>query len=451
MSLWTHSEAETATLGKASQAFSVNGLSIDTRTIKEGDLFVALKGDNRDGHDFVRAAFDAKAGAALVTYTPDGVTGPLLTVGHTQRGLEDLARAARARSNAKILAVTGSAGKTTTKEILRLAFHALGRTHASAASYNNHWGVPLSLASLPRDAEFGIFEVGMNHFGELRNLVSFVRPHVALVTTIAPAHLEFFGNCESIADAKSEIFEGLLPGGAALIPADSPYAERLKARARQAQVSTIIGFGITGESKLLSFTPDGEGMRIKCDILGRAVDCFVGAPGAHIAQNVVGALTAVALLEGDVLNAAAALKNFTALKGRGARFSAGGIAVIDESYNANPASMTAALALLGNASGRKIAVLGDMLEMGEGGIAHHAGLAQPIAANNVDLIFASGAQMKALWDALPAKSRGAYAETSSVLLPQVLAALKPGDTVLVKGSNGAKMSVIIEALKEKGA
>lgn len=454
MSLWTHTEAEAATLGKASRAFAVNGLSIDTRTLREGDLFVALKGDNRDGHDFVRAAFDAKAGAALVTHMPEGGLdnswGPLLTVGHTQRGLEDLARAARARSNAKILAVTGSAGKTTTKEILRLACNALGRTHASAASYNNHWGVPLSLAALPRDAEFGIFEVGMNHFGELRNLVSFVRPHVALVTTIAPAHLEFFGNCESIADAKSEIFEGLLPGGAALIPADSPYAERLKARARQAQVSSIISFGAQGDAKLLSFTPDGDGMRVKADILGRAVDCFVGAPGAHIAQNVVGALAAVALLDGDVLNAAAALKNFTALKGRGARFEANGITVIDESYNANPASMAAALALLGNAVGRKIAVLGDMLEMGEGGIAHHAGLTQPIAANNVDIVFASGAQMKALWEALPAKSRGAYAETSAALLPRVLAALKSGDTVLVKGSNGARMSLVIEALKEKG-
>jgi UDP-N-acetylmuramoyl-tripeptide--D-alanyl-D-alanine ligase len=451
MTLWTHTEAEAATLGQASQAFSVDGLSIDTRTLKEGDLFVALKGDNRDGHDFVRAAFEAKAGAALVTHRPDGVSGPLLTVGHTQRGLEDLAHAARARSNAKILAVTGSAGKTTTKEILRLACNALGRTHASAASHNNHWGVPLSLASMPRDAEFGIFEIGMNHFGEIRGLVSFVRPHVALITTIAPAHLEFFGNCDSIADAKSEIFEGLLPGGTALVPADSPYAERLKARARQAQVSNIIGFGITGESKLLSFTPDGDGMRVKADILGRAVDCLVGAPGAHIAQNVVGALTAVALLDGDVLNAAAALKNFTPLKGRGARFTANGIAVIDESYNANPASMAAALSLLGDVAGRKIAVLGDMLEMGEGGIAHHAGLAQPIAANNVDLVFVSGAQMKALWDALPAGIRGGYAETSVALLPQVLAALKPGDTVLVKGSNGAKMSVIIEALKEKGA
>jgi UDP-N-acetylmuramoyl-tripeptide--D-alanyl-D-alanine ligase len=447
MSLWNSSEAATATLGEASRAFDVSGLSIDTRTLKEGDLFVALQGDNRDGHDFVQAAFAAKAGAALVTRAPDGVTGPLLTVAHTQRGLEDLARAARSRSNAKILAVTGSAGKTTTKEILRLACNALGRTHASAASYNNHWGVPLSLAALPRDAEYGIFEVGMNHFGELRNLVSFVRPHVALVTTIAPAHLEFFGSCEAIADAKSEIFEGIETGGAALIPSDSPYAARLTLRAKQARVARIVSFGTNGDAKLVSFTPDGDGMRVKANILGVAVDCYVGAPGAHIAQNVVGALAAVALLEGDVLNAAAALKNFTALKGRGSRFDANGICVIDESYNANPASMAAALALLGASKGRKIAVLGDMLEMGEGGIAHHAGLAAPIAANKVDLVFASGAQMQALWDALPATRRGGYAENSTALAPLVSAAVKTGDTVLVKGSNGAKMSVVIEALK----
>lgn len=451
MSLWTSAEAEAATCGKASTPFEVSGLSIDTRTLKAGDLFVALKGDNRDGHDFVRAAFNAKAGAALVTHAPDGVNGPLLTVGHTQRALEDLARAARARSNAKILAVTGSAGKTTTKEILRLACDALGRTHASAASYNNHWGVPLSLASLPRDAEYGIFEVGMNHFGELRNLVSFVKPHIALITTIAPAHLEFFGNCEAIADAKSEIFEGLLPGGAALIPADSPYAGRLKARARQAQVSRIVTFGTNGDARLIACKPDGSGIRIKADILGHAVECHVGAPGAHIALNVVGALAAVALLEGDVLNAAAALKDFTPLKGRGARFKSGGIDVIDESYNANPASMAAALALLGGAKGRKIAVLGDMLEMGEGGSAHHAGLAKPIETNKVDLVFASGSQMKALWDALPASRRGAYAENAAGLAPKVMAAVKVGDTVLVKGSNGAKMSAIIDALKGKAA
>jgi UDP-N-acetylmuramoyl-tripeptide--D-alanyl-D-alanine ligase len=292
-----------------------------------------------------------------------------------------------------------------------------------------------------------VFEVGMNHAGEIRNLISFVRPHVALITTIAPAHLEFFGSCEAIADAKSEIFEGLAPGGAALIPSDSPYAERLLARAMQIQVGRVVRFGITGDAKLLSFAPDGDGMRVRCDILGRAVDCFVGAPGEHIARNVVAALATVALADGDVLNAAAALRNFTALKGRGARFEANGVQVIDESYNANPASMAAALALLGTAKGRKLAVLGDMLEMGEDGPALHAALAEPIAAAHADLVFASGPQMMALWDALPASCRGGYAENSAALAPKLTSILKPGDTVLVKGSLGSRMAVIVEALK----
>jgi UDP-N-acetylmuramoyl-tripeptide--D-alanyl-D-alanine ligase len=452
MTLWTSTEAEAATLGEASLPFTVTGLSIDTRTLKPGDLFVALKGDNRDGHDFVRAAFEARAGAALVSHAPPGIAGPLLTVAHAQRGLEDLARAARARSVAKILAVTGSAGKTTTKEMLRLCCDALGKTHASAASYNNHWGVPLSLAGLPHDAAFGIFEIGMNHFGEIRNLVSFVRPNVALITTIAPAHLEFFGSQDAIADAKSEIFEGLLPGGAALIPNDSPYADRLAARAEQAHVARVVRFGTEGEARLLGWAPDaGDAMRIKADIFGRAVDCVIGAPGLHIAQNAVAALAAVALADGDVLNAAAALRNFTALKGRGSRFEASGIHVIDESYNANPASMAAALALLGAKRTRRIAVLGDMLEMGEEGPAHHAGLAAPIENARVDLVFAAGQQMKALWDALPASRQGAYAENSTALAPLLLTALKPGDTVLVKGSFGSRMSAIIEALKARVA
>ncbi|MBS0470674.1 MAG: UDP-N-acetylmuramoylalanyl-D-glutamyl-2,6-diaminopimelate--D-alanyl-D-alanine ligase [Proteobacteria bacterium] len=452
--LWTSEEAQGATLGIPGRAFEVNGLSIDTRTLKKGDLFVALKGDNRDGHDFVKAAFDAGAGAALVSHEPPGL-GPdaaLLTVAHTQRGLEDLAVAARARSSAKIVAVTGSAGKTTTKELLRHALGALGSTHCSAASYNNHWGVPLSLASMPRDVAYGVFEVGMNHFGELRNLVSFVRPHVALVTTIAPAHLEFFGSCEAIADAKSEIFEGLVPGGAALVPSDSPYANRLIARARQAHVGRVLKFGETAgsDARLLSYEESVDGSKVKADICGMPVDFHVGAPGRHIAQNALGALLAVAMLDGDVLNAAAGLKNFTALKGRGARFAAGDVAVIDESYNANPASMAAALALLGAAKGRRIAVLGDMLEMGEGGLAHHAGLAAPIEAAGADLVFLNGPQMKALWDKLPASRRGAWAETSAEIAPQLLAALKPGDTVLVKGSNGSRMAVIVDALKARG-
>ncbi|HEY0104486.1 MAG TPA: UDP-N-acetylmuramoyl-tripeptide--D-alanyl-D-alanine ligase, partial [Rhizomicrobium sp.] len=360
-----------------------------------------------------------------------------------------LARAARARAASKIVGVTGSSGKTTTKELLRLALGALGGTHCSAASYNNHWGVPLSLAALPRAAPYGVFEIGMNHFGEIRNLVSFVRPHVAMVTTIAPAHLEFFGNCDAIADAKSEIFEGLAPGGAAILPADSPHCDRLLARARQARVARILTFGETPKSdaRLLAYDETAGGSHVRADICGTPVEFRIGAPGRHIAGNAIAALLAVALLEGDVLNAAAALKDFTALKGRGLRFAAGGIDVIDESYNANPSSMVAALALLGSAKGRRIAALGDMLEMGDDGAAYHAGLAGPIEAARADLVFLNGPQMKALWEALPAARRGAWAATSAELVPQLLAALRPGDTVLVKGSLGSKMAVIVDALK----
>lgn len=451
--LWTSAEAESATLGLALRPFAVTGLSINSRTLKEGDLYVAIKGETRDGHDFVRAALEAKAGGAVVSHKPDGVPedAPLLTVANTLRALEDLARAARARSDAKIVAVTGSAGKTTTKEMLKLAFGALGPTHVSGASFNNHWGVPLSMASLPREAAFGVFEIGMNHFGEIRSLVSIVRPHVALITTVAPAHLEFFGNCESIADAKSEIFESIVPGGAALIPSDNPYAERLLARARQFHVGRLLTFGAKAgsDARLLSYEESGDGARVKADILGRPVDFRIGAPGRHIASNALGALLCVAAADGDVLNAAATLKQFSALKGRGARFGVGGIDVIDESYNANPASMAAALALLGQAKGRRIVVLGDMLEMGADARTHHAGLVEPIDAARADLVFLCGPLMKALWDALPAKRRAVYAPTSAELVAGLTSTLRKGDTVLVKGSNGIRMSVIIDALKAR--
>ena len=460
--LWTSTECEAATLGHSFRAFEAGGLSIDTRTLKPGDLFVALKGDARDGHEFVQAALDAKAAAALVSRAPQGVAAnaPLLMVANTLRGLEDLGRASRARSNAKIVGITGSAGKTTTKEMLRLAFGALGRTHASSASYNNHWGVPLSLASMPRDAQFGIFEIGMNHFAEVRNLASFVRPHVAMVTTIAPAHLEFFGNCEAIADAKSEIFEGLVPGGAAIIPSDSPFAGRLMARARQAAVGRVFTFGeVAGsDARLLSSTPADVGMKVEFEILGKRGAFRIGAPGGHIARNALAALLAVAALEGDVLNAAAALEKFVALKGRGARFTIkvdeGDAEVIDESYNANPASMSAAFALLGSAvvgkGGRRIAAVGDMLEMGPDARAHHAAIARDIEAAHVDLVYANGPNMMALWDALPSSRRGGYGKTSAEIAPQIAGALKAGDVVLVKGSLGSKMAVVIDALKARG-
>ena len=259
---WTSAEIESATLGRASQPFTVSGLCIDSRKLQPGDLYVAIKGENKDGHDFVANAFKAKAGAALVS-KPIDACGPFLIVAHTQRALEDLARAARARSDATIVAVTGSVGKTTTKEMLKLAFGAIGQTHVSGASFNNHWGVPTSVAGLPREAKFGVFEIGMNHFGEIRALVPFAKPHIALITTIAPAHLEFFGNCEAIADAKSEIFEGIIPGGMALIPADSPYAGRLIARAKQQSVNRVLRFGSAAgcDARLVSYEESDEGLR----------------------------------------------------------------------------------------------------------------------------------------------------------------------------------------------
>jgi UDP-N-acetylmuramoyl-tripeptide--D-alanyl-D-alanine ligase len=456
--LWTSEDAEAATLGAAAEPFEVTGLSIDTRTLKPGDLFVALKGDARDGHAFVKDALAAKAGAALVQRAmPDlPANAPLLTVANTQRGLEDLARASRARTHAQIVAVTGSAGKTTTKEMLRLALGALGRTHASAASYNNHWGVPLSLASMPQNTAFGVFEVGMNHFGEIRALVGLVRPQVAIVTTIAPAHLEFFETCDAIADAKSEIFEGIVSGGAALIPSDSPYAGRLLARARQSRVSRSLSFGSAAEcdGRLVGLEETDDGTKVMSRILGRDVHFRLGATGAHNASNAVAALLAVAALDGDVLNAAAALSKFEALKGRGERFAlkiAGkNIRLIDESYNANPSSMAAALGNLGQASAkRRIAVLGDMLELGAGGAGLHANLAGAVEDARADLVFLCGAQMVALWVKIPSSRRGAYGAKSADIADALLNSLQDGDAVLVKGSFGSRMAVIIEALKAR--
>lgn len=456
--LWTSADTVQATLGKAAVPFGVRGVSIDTRTLAPGDMFVALHGENRDGHDFVRSALESGASAALVSRIPDGIADdmPLLVVANTQRALEDLARAGRIRSAAKIVAVTGSAGKTTTKEMLRLAFGALGPVHASAASYNNHWGVPLSVASLPQSVRFGIFEIGMNHFGEIRTLTDIVHPHVAMITTIAPAHLEFFGNCESIADAKSEIFERLADGRAALIPADSPFADRLAARAHQHGVTRLLRFGTeaNADARLLSYQEIDGVTKITADILGTRHNAVFGASGKHIAMNALGALLCVAALDEDVAAAADALSEFSALKGRGERttiaFGDGTLELIDESYNANPASMVAAIALLGAATlgkgGRRIAVLGDMLEMGPDAARHHADLARDLIDAGVDLAFLCGTHMAALWQALPSTLGGAHAQSSADLLRTLIAALRPGDVVLVKGSFGSRMSVIVNAL-----
>jgi UDP-N-acetylmuramoyl-tripeptide--D-alanyl-D-alanine ligase len=457
--LWTSQEAEAATLGRATRAFEARGVSIDTRTLKSGDLFVALRGDARDGHHFVTRALAGGAAAALVSSVPHDVAtdAPLLVVANTQRGLEDLGRAARTRAHGRVAAVTGSAGKTTTKEMLRIALGALGSTHASAASYNNHWGVPLSLAQFPRGHAFGVFEIGMNHFGEIRALGSFARPDVALVTTIAPAHLEYFGNVESIADAKSEIFEGLSPGGVTIVPAENVCTARLVARARQAGVGRILRFGESPEAdaRLHSWSETGGETRIDAEIMSRRCLFRIGATGMHIVHNALGALLAVAALEGDVVEAAASLASFKALKGRGARITLplpeGSAEIIDESYNANPASMRAALALLRAAKpgggGRRIAVLGDMLELGEESPSLHAALSDAVDEARADIVFACGRDMRALFDVLPASQRGAWGDTSSDIAPQIVREIRAGDVALVKGSLGSRMSVILDALK----
>ena len=457
--LWTGFDAAVATGGKTSGRWTAQGVSIDTRTLERGDLFVALTGESRDGHEFVAEALKKGAAAALVSRLTPGVLddAPLLMVSDTQKGLEGLGSAARARSKARIVAVTGSAGKTTTKEMLRLILARSGSVAASAASYNNHWGVPLSLARMPLDSAYGVFEIGMNHAGEIRALVNFVRPHVAVITTVAPAHLEHFGTVEAIADAKAEIFEGIEPGGSAILPVENPQFDRLMAHAKASNVANILTFGKSpsANAHMLSATTQGDGQNVLATIGKMRLAFSVSAAGGHIAMNAIAALLAARELGADVARGADELANFAALKGRGARFLAGGVEVIDESYNANPASMAAAIELLAKAEpqrgGRRIAALGDMRELGPESASLHKALARNLAGARADLAFLCGPSMRALWDALPAKTRGHYSETSSELAPEMMQALKTGDVVLVKGSFGSRMSVVIDALKARKA
>ena len=442
----------------------VPGLSIDTRTIKPGEAFFAIQGENRDGHEFVEAALQAGAGLAVVARRkmaamPQGA--PLLIADDALAGLNDLAKASRARSQAKIVAVTGSVGKTGTKEALRLVLGKQGETHASAASYNNHWGVPLSLALMPQSAKFGVFEIGMNHAGEITPLTKLVRPHVAIVTTIAPVHLEFFGTLEAIADAKAEIFLGVEPGGTAVLNADNPQFAHLKRAAQVAGVKHIVAFGESGgaDAHLAKVSLQAETSTVQASILGRDVTYKLGAPGRHVVENSLAVLAAAQLLGADLALAALALADLKAPAGRGERVTlelpGGAVLLIDESYNANPVSMRAALALLGQVPmkgmGRRIAVLGDMLELGPDGAALHADLADAVTGNAVDLVFCSGPLMKSLWDALPSGRRGGYADTSAALEPEILGAIAANDAVMIKGSLGSRMSPIVKALRRRYA
>lgn len=453
--LWTASEAAAATGGRAVADWSVNGIAIDSRAVSPGDLFVALRGPNHDAHAFVPAAIAAGAAAAMVSEAPAGDM-PLLLVDDTLRALERLGVAGRARAAARIVAVTGSVGKTGTKEALRHVLARQDAAFASSASHNNHWGVPLSLSRLPRQARWAVLELGMNHAGEIAILTRMVRPHVALVTTVAPAHLEFFASVEAIADAKGEIFEGLEPGGTAILNRDDAVFGRLRAKALACGAARVIGFGgdAAADFRLLDAKLDADGSEVTARLDGRTVSYRVGIAGRHWLANSLAVLAATAALGGDVDRAAASLADLQPPGGRGARYrivvGAGEAALLDESYNANPASVRAALDVLGRMPGRRIAVLGDMRELGETGPALHAALAEAVATAGVARLYTCGPLMERLHAAVPAALRGAHAADAATLLPLLLAGLRPGDAVLVKGSLGSRMGPIAEALRRGG-
>lgn len=464
--LWTVSRMADAMDAERAGALpeSVHGLSIDTRTLSPGEAFFALTGDRTDGHAYVGAAMEKGAGLAVVAADRRAdlpADARLLIVPDVLDALRQLAVAARARSCARIVAVTGSVGKTSTKEALQLALRADGETHSSAASFNNHFGVPLSLARMPETARYGVFEIGMNHAGEITPLVKLARPHVAIVTTVAPVHLEFFDSVSAIADAKAEIFLGVEPGGAAILNRDNPYFARLKRRAGQADIERVVSFGehARAQARLIKCALHADSSAVQASILGEKVDYRIGAPGRHLVLNSLAVLATASLVGADLALAALALANQVPAPGRGTRITldapGGPSVLIDESYNANPNSMRAALSLLGQApvgpQGRRIAVLGDMLELGQAGAELHRAIAEQVTEYGIDLVFCAGPLMAALWEALPANRRGAHAATAEDLEPTVLGVVRGGDALMVKGSNGSRMGPIVKSLTRRYA
>lgn len=468
--LWTAYEAAAATGGALcarggdterwfGEEWAATGISIDTRTLAPGDLFVALQ-DARDGHDFVLSAYGRGASAVLVSRAPVETPpdAPFLLVGDTMEGLVDLAKAARMRNFGKRIAVTGSAGKTSTKEMLALMLRGQGKTHAAVKSLNNHIGVPLTLARLPMDADYSIYEIGMNHADEITPLTQLVAPHVAIITTVAEAHIENLGSMAAIARAKAEILCGVRRGGACVLPIDNPHFSILHEEARRVGVERIITFGEAAgaDLRLTQYASDGRRADVEAEIFGARCAFTLGAPGKHMATNALAALGAVSAIGGDEAAAAAALAQFDAGGGRGAQLDLqlkGGVRVrvLDESYNANPSSMRAAISILSSlspfAGGRRIAVLGDMLELGGQAPALHAGLAEPLINARVDTVYGAGPLTAHLMAALPEKMRGAHVDAAHDLAQAVIADLKDGDIIMVKGSNSSKVAMLVEALR----
>ena len=445
--LWTPADLRAATGGLLRTPFAATGVSIDTRTLRPGDLFVALVGES-DGHRWVRTALDRGAAGALVHTLPDDVAddAPLLAVADTLEGLRGLAAYARARFAGKLLTVTGSVGKTTTKEMLRAILAAHASTWAAEASHNNHWGLPLTLARIPRRAAYCVAEIGMNHAGEISPLARLAAPHVALITSVEKVHVGHLGTIEAVADEKLAIQDGL-ENGLLILPHDSTMHARLRAGARH----TVRCFGSNPEAddRLLSTSSDASGTQVEALIAGIRVTTRLAAPGAHMALNAVAALSAAAALGADPIRGAEALQGFAPVAGRGARrriaVPGGTALLLDESYNASSVAVRAAFAVLAlQPATRRVAILGDMRELGDFGPAEHAGLAD--AAATADIVHTCGALMQHLRDALPATKRGLHAPDAAALAPLLAATLHDGDAVLVKGSLGSKMKLVIDAI-----
>lgn len=464
MTGWTSNDAQIATHGTLSgAAWQAESVGIDSRAVKAGELFVAIAGERFDGHDYVAQALEKGAAAAMVSKAPVGVAAdaPLITVADTLEGLRGLAAAARARSHAKIAGVTGSVGKTSAKEMLRCALAAQGGVFSSRGNFNNHIGMPLNLANLPQASDFAIFEMGMNHAGEITPLSTLARPHAALITTVEAVHLEFFDSVEAIADAKAEIFDGLEAGGIAVLPLDNPHYARLEMRAA-AKGLRVVRFGETQEAEfqLLGWKIDGLGATYTLNIRGTKTLVAMKAIGKHWGLVAAGVLAMVEALGGSIAKAVAALAEFGEVEGRGTlhemKIGGASVLLIDDSYNASPASMKAAIEKLAmvhaarGGKGRSIAALGDMLELGSETASLHAGLADVLKAQKIDHVFAAGALMRSLAEALPA-AMCTHAGDAASALPRITEFLKEGDTLLIKGSHGSKMHQLATTLKQETA
>jgi UDP-N-acetylmuramoyl-tripeptide--D-alanyl-D-alanine ligase len=449
--LWASEALAQATGGVASTSFSVNGIVFDSREIGAGDLFVAMPGKSTDGHRFIEGAFARGAAGAIVSRP---VAHPHILVADPAAALDALGVASRRRTAAKIAGVTGSVGKTGTKEALAAA---LGRwpdtkVHKSVKSYNNHTGVPLSLSRMPADSDYAVFEMGMNHTGELSVLTRMVRPHVAIVTAIAPAHIEFFASEAAIADAKAEVFQGLEPGGTAIVPFDSPHRDRLIRHARDLGVHVVtFGMGTGADVRAREAMPTAGGTLITATLPDAELCFTVGQMGDHWVSNALAVIAAVQALGGDLAAAGLALAELEGLAGRGARKTIragnGTALLIDESYNANAASMVATLAALGRQSAtRRIAVLGEMRELGTESERLHAAIARPLLAANVDFALLVGPGMAALAAVLEGKVEFRHVADAAAARDLIESVIAPGDVILVKGSNGVGLATLVDAL-----